>query len=115
MDPNMIRNNSLRTRGRGKAYTQSGRQIGGSGNRIIGKTGSASRSQGSRQRGTKTRSSLNVKSSFPFNNPLMSGGPQSLSVLPSSIGKGPKKAALIYGNLNLMPSISSNRKKPNYT
>ena len=105
---------SLRNRGRAKAVTQSGRQIGMAAR--IG--GSASRSHGSRKRGQKTRSSLNVKNSVPLSGGIFMGaGPQSLSILPSNVGgKTSKKAAAqIYGNVSLLQNLTSQRKKSTST
>ena len=70
--------------------------------------GSASRSHGSKKRAQKTRSSLNIKSSLPLNSALGSV-PQSLSVLPSTLGakKNQKIAAQIYGNSSVLQSLTS--------
>jgi len=64
--------NLRNSRGRAKAYTQSGR-IAHSGGRL--KTGSGSRSRhGSKKRGQKTRSSLNIAGSNPLAMGTVSGG-----------------------------------------
>ena len=107
------RNNNLRNnRGRAQAYTQSGRQVGGSGTRAGITAGSASRSHGSKKRGSKTRSSLNVKSSLPLNSLGFGPVPSSLAVLPTTTLKGSKKAAAqIYGNSSVLNNLTQQRKK----
>lgn len=107
------RSAGLRQRGRAKAYTQSGRQV-ASASRVPGiAAGSGSRSHGSRKRTQKTRSSLNVKHSLPLSSAGFLGPvPQSLSALPSSLGKHSKKAAAqIYGNSSMLNNITSSKRK----
>jgi len=75
--------------------------------RII-KAGSGSRSKnGSKKRSSKTRSSLNVAGGLPIS---ISAGPQSASVLPSSLSKSKKVAAQIYGNVGFNNIVSQRRK-----
>ena len=111
-----MQDNSNIRRGRAKAQTSQSGRVAATASRghgiSAGKGGSGSRSKnGSKKRSNKTRSSLNLAGGLPIGS--VSAGPQSVSVLPSSLSKSKKVAAQIYGNASAFNNlVSQSRRKP---